>query len=678
MGYCVALAGLACGANRCKANEREICVPENSTSRFERLLSPLAVGQRRVKNRIVFPAVVSNAGSGNLMTDRFLDYYGERARGGAGMIVTEALVVHPTSIAQPSVVTVFDERNDDGLRRLADRVEGEDCRLLGQLWHIGRQQLWNPVASPVGVSDQPDAFSWTVPHVMDDDEIKDVRDSFIASAKRLSDAGFSGVELHGAHGYLIGQFLSPWSNQRSDDWGGDVQGRTRFAREIIAGIRAACRPDFLIGFKMPGDEGVAGGIDPDEAERLTAELAAGARPDYFAYSQGNFSLSLEDHVPDMHYPPGPFLAIHKRMATPAGGVPVMAVGRIKDAAAGERALAEGAGDLVALGRALVADAALPRKLMAGQADRVRPCTFCNGCWGEIHAGKPIACIHNPWLGHAGEADEPLPPFASGRKKVVVVGGGVAGLQAAWVAAARGHDVVLFSRAEPGGAALLEAGLPGRAETADVVHHQLARVRAAGVDMRCSATADAATVLAEAPDTVLVATGASQRPPALTEHAHGSDLRSALARLPDDSQSGTAVLFDQDHSAPTYAAADLLAARFERLVLVTPRVQLARNVPYVSAIGIYRRLYNAGVQIELAATPVSAPQGRVIIRNAFTGRERAIENVTFFAWSTPRLANDALAGELKSHGLDVMVVGDARSPRNMLAAIHEAHATASAI
>lgn len=649
-----------------------------SATQFERLLSPLDLGRKQVRNRIVFPAVVSNYAAANMITDRFIDYYAERARGGAGMIITEALVVHPTSIAQPSVVTLFDDRNDAGLAKLAARVESEGARLLGQLWHVGRQQLWNPVSSPVGVSTEPDAFSWTVPHMMDDTEVRDVRDAFIAAAKRLARHGFSGAELHGAHGYLIGQFLSPWSNTRDDDWGGDLERRTRFVREIIAGIRAECGEDFILGLKMPGSEGVAGGIDPDEAARITQRLAAEGSLDYVAYSQGNFSLSLEDHVPDMHYAQGPFLDIHKRMKRETNALPIMAVGRVANAAAAEAAIAEGAGDLVAMGRALLADAGLPNKLMEGRAIDVRPCTFCNACWGEIHAGKPIACIHNPWLGTPKEADEALPASAAA-KKVVVVGSGTAGLEAAWVAARRGHDVTLFGAAsETGGAARLEAGLPGRGETALVYEFQKQRAENAGVMFRLGETATVEAIAGLAPDHVILATGARQRDPSLAVRDHGQDLRSYLGDAPEGQDSGTAVLFDQDHTAATYAAADLLAARFGKLVLVTPRVQLARAVSYVSAIGVYRRLYDAGAEIVLAHVPVSAPEGQVVIRNAFTGAERTIDDVAAFVWSTPRLAEDHLTAPLKAAGLSVSVVGDARAPRGMLAAVHEAHNAACAV
>ena len=661
----------------------------NSAATYERLLSPLDVGPVRVKNRIVFPAVLPNYAAFNKITEQSIHYYQARAQGGAGMIVTEALVVHPSTIAQPSVISLFDDANSAALSRMAEAVETEDCRFVGQLWHVGRQQLWNPVSSPVGVSAEPDAFSWTVPHVMDDDDVRTIRDAFVDGAMRLKAAGFSGAELHGAHGYLIGQFLSPWSNTRDDGWGGGIDGRTRFVREIVDGIRAACGAGFLVGLKMPGDEGVAGGIDPAEAGRIMARLKLHGGIDYFAFSQGNFSLSLEDHVPDMHYKPGPFLDIHKGLKTVAGDTPVMAVGRIRTAAEAEAALGDGAGDLIALGRSLVADANLPRKLVEGRGDDVRPCTFCNVCWGEIHAGKPMACIHNPYLATKGEANVSAATItATGKKRVVVVGAGVAGLEAAAVAAERGHAVTLFAMPRPaggtgdtmplGGAARLEAGLPGRAETALVFEHQRKRCIAAGVQFEFAAAATVDGIAALQPDHVVLATGARMRAPKLAVSEHGEDLRSFLARGAIAKQAGTAVLFDQDHTAATYAAADLIAQAYDRTVLVTPRVHLGRAVSYVSLIGVYRRLYQADVRIILAGVPVSAPAGRVVVRNAFTGRDEIVEDVMAFIWSTPRQANDGLAAGLRGKSLNVTLIGDARAPRGMLAAIHEASAVAGVL
>ncbi len=652
---------------------------------YSRLFSPLHLAGMPVKNRIVFPAVLPNFAQQYRVTDRMVTYYAERAIGGVGMIITEGMSVHPSTMPQPSVATIFDEANFSGLQRMAEAVERHDCRLVGQIWHVGRQQLWNPVDAPVGVSELPDAYSWSVPHVMTRDEIHAIRDAFIASAATLKRAGFSGAELHGGHGYLITQFLSPWSNTRGDEYGGDVAGRARFVSEIINGIRRACGDAFIIGLKMSGDERVPGGIDATVAAATIAHLANEAPPSYVGFAQGNFSPSLEDHTPDMHYAPGPFMALQKQLRGASGGIPVLAFGRVIDAAHAEKILADGVGDFIGMGRALVADAALPNKVRQGESDQIRPCIFCNACWGEIHAGKPIACIHNPELGIAGEATWKPAPVARSQH-VVVVGTGVAGLEAAWIAAARGHRVTLLGGNTIGGKARLEAQLPGRAEVAKVFEYQMHRARAAGVihvSQRVSGTDE---ILARKPDAVVLATGSTmRRPPSLmTDSEPGVDARTFGASLVDSSvtdqtkRAGTAVLFDFDHSAGTYALADLIAARYERLVIITPRTQLGRQVSYVGVLGIYRRLYTAGVEIELAALPTMVRAGMVTITNAFTGKERTIDGVAAFVYATPRRVNDELAAPLRAHGLPVHLVGDCFAPRAMLAAIHEGHRVGNTI
>jgi len=639
------------------------------------LFTPIELAGRRLRNRIVFPAVLSNFARENRVTPRLVDYYAERAAGGAAMLITEGLSIHASSVPQPNVATVFDAANFDGFQRLAAAVEEHDCRLLGQLWHVGRQQLWSPVDAPVGVSALPDAYSWSVPHVMTPDEIGVVARAFVDAARTLQRAGFSGVELHGGHGYLITQFLSPWSNVRADGYGGDVEGRTRFVREIIAGIRAECGTGFIVGLKMPGDERVPGGIDGDEAGRIAARLAQAGGLDYVAFAQGNFSPSLEDHTPDMHYPPGPFMGLQKRLREHARPIPVLALGRVLDTAHAERLLGEGVGDLIGMGRALVADAALPAKALAGKAAAARPCIFCNVCWAEIHVGKPIACIHNPHLGTPGEAAwQPAP--AARKRRVVVLGSGVAGLEAAWVAASRGHSVTLLGSRQAGGKARLESLLPGRAEVAKVFEFQLARAREAGVTFESGPPATVAQITAFRPDAVVLATGSTMRRPATlaADSDAGTDawtLAADLGAVPAK-RPGTAVLFDHDHGPGVYALADLLASIYDRLVIITPRTQLGRNVSYVGLLGVYRRLYHAEVEIVVAALPKRFAAQRVVHANAFTGEERGIEDVALFAYATPRLADDRLAAPLRAQGLDVRLAGDAFAPRAMLAAVHEGH------
>ena len=210
---------------------------------------------------------------------------------------------------------------------------------------------------------------------------------------------------------MISQILSPWSNQRSNQYGGSLQNRVRFVEEVCGAIRSICGKDFVIGLKMPGDEGVEGGIDPDEAARITAALVRHGTLDYFAYSQGNFTNSLENHVPDMHFRRAPFLDIHKKVRPAAGGKPVMAMGRIAMPEEAEAAIIEGACDIVGLTRALIADADWPNKAREGRVDDIRPSSYDNFAWGEVHLGKPLAEIHNPQLGIRGRIQ-----LATGRRQ----------------------------------------------------------------------------------------------------------------------------------------------------------------------------------------------------------------------------------------------------------------------
>jgi dimethylglycine catabolism A len=644
---------------------------------FARLFSPLQVGGRTLKNRIALAATLTNYSAGNRITPRWINFLAERAKGGAGMVITEILAVDPAALAQGAIITAFDRGNEDAFKAAAAEVESQGSCLVGQLWHPGRQQLWSPISSPKGISDQPDAYSWTVPHVMSTDELQQVADRYVEVAERLKRCGFGGVELHGAHGYLITQILSPWSNRRNDQYGGSLDNRVRFVREVAQVIRQTCGKNFVIGLKMPGDEGVEGGIDAEEAARITAVLARDRVLDYFAFSQGNFTLSLETHVPDMYFRHGHFLNIHKKLRPAASGTPVMAIGRIATPVEAEAAIAGGAGDLIGLTRALIADADWPEKARAGRHNEIRPSAYDNFCWGEIHAGKPLAEVNNPQLGQKGESGWRT-AMAPKRRRVAVVGAGPAGLQAAVVAAQAGHDVTLFSRsAKLGGKLNWEISLPGRNEYYGLIAWLEKQARKSGVRIEAGQMADVNAILAIKPERVIVATGSHQRRP---ENFTGEGLsaRDWNAQSTTERLKGTAVLFDMDHSAATYGVADALAQRYGRLFLLTPRTQIARNVNYCSAIGVHRRLHEANVEIVLGAEPVKLSSSVLTWRNVFTGRLREIDDVVLFVWSTPRVADDALAVVLEQTGIETRRIGDCMAPRNLFCAIHEGEAAAIAL
>jgi 2,4-dienoyl-CoA reductase-like NADH-dependent reductase (Old Yellow Enzyme family)/thioredoxin reductase len=652
------------------------------TSIYPTLFSPIEVGRNKIRNRVVLPATLTNFAQSNRITERWHNFLVERSRGGAGMIVSEIIAVDPEAIAHGGVVTGFDDSNDQGFRDVAGSVHDGGAVLVGQLWHPGRQQLWHPTKSPMGVSEQPDDLSWTVPHVMSTTEVERVARAYIEVAERLRHCGFAGVELHGAHGYLIGQFLSPRSNTRNDEYGGGVAGRSKFVREVANGIRRVCGDGFIVGLKMPGDEGVKGGIDVTEAERITGHLAETGDFDYFAYGQGNFSLSLENHVPDLYFRPGHFIDIPKRLRRAAAGVPVIALGRVGEPALAEKIVAEGYGDMVGMCRAQIADAAWARKAESGKADDIRPSVFDNWCWGEIHAGKGLAEHHNPYLGRAGEAgaEDNLTP-ATRPLAISVIGAGPAGLEAAWVAASRSHDVTVFGASETvGGKLRLESELPGRADMIKIVNYQRRMCERYGVRFELGGAVAAETVLSRKPDAVVLASGAGLRRPAnLPAETHsvldGVSFVKEHARSAAK-QAGTAVLFDQDHGPAVYGLADLMAQRFERLYLLTSRTSIAQNVNYCSAIGVHRRLYTAGVEIITAHEVTDFSNGDLTCHNVFSGRKTVLSGIELVVYVTPRLANDDMAAAFGD--VPVYSVGDSQSPRNLLAAIHGGHILGNAL
>ncbi len=654
---------------------------DTSNPHYPRLFEPLNITGGRLKNRIVHASMTTKYGRGQAASPRFIDYHRNRALGGAAMLITEPFNTLPWQRVdyKPSPLTAA---GFDSLCRLAEAVESLDCRILGQIQDSGRgrhEQGRHPNA--FGPSALPDDLSWTVPHVLSTERIWQIIDVMVEACERIKATGMSGVEISAGHGHLFHQFLSSWSNHREDEFGGSLENRVRLVKTLAERIRGRCGKDFIIGMKLPGDDGVPGSIDAAEAGRITAALADAEVVSFFAFAQGSHAPSLHMHIPDMTGPRAPYGALTLELKKSAGSVPVMALGLITDPAEAEGLLVSGL-DLVGLGRPLVTDAAWPRKSEAGLAADIRYCVSCNTCWATIVQDlSPLGCDNNPRVGLPDEV-EPLPKVAADRRRrILVVGSGPAGLEAAATAASRGHSVtVLSAGAEVGGKLRLRVDLPGGENLSSVYDYQLQVMQRAGVKIEFGLKATIEDIQSYEPDAVVLAAGATMSWPAelpieLRDDGAILDLRELIVGLADftGQEEGTAVIIDRDQTWGTYAAAERLRQIFSRVLIVTPRERLAEEEALVTRQIINQRLSLADVSWRthtrvLGDSPLD--EGVLNIANVFSGVTETIDDLALLTYATPRVPNDNLVSELSDAGIECHVVGDAYAPRTLLAATRQ--------
>lgn len=641
---------------------------------FRYLFTPQQIGSVTVPNRLVLLPHTTLLGDQHLVGDRQIAYYEERAKGGVGLVIVETLVVHPTSQPLLNEPFAFDPRQVPRYRELTAAVHRHGARIFGQLAHGGRQLMDGSISRlPLwGVSPIPMSPVTEMPHEMDEDQIEELIEAFARCAGYLREGGFDGCELHSSHGYLIQQFISPLTNQRTDRWGGSLENRLRFPLAVMERVRKVVGRDFVLGMRLAADEFVPGGLTLDDTPEIARRLAASGQLDYLSVS-GGLGLTPFIITADMSFPPGSQVHLAATIKREVGDLPVIAAQRINDPVLAERILADGHADLIGMARALICDPELPLKAREGRLDDIRPCIGCNqNCVGRIYQHRSIGCIQNAAAGREREwGIGTLKPAATPRR-VVIVGGGPAGMEAARVARMRGHEVTLIERGtELGGRINALARVPWRHEFSGMVRYLRRQVENLGVKVRLGTEATEELILAERPDAVVIATGALPDLPAIPGLA-GRAL-TAHEALEDSGKVGQRVLLvdlEGFYQTPTLAA--LFAGQGKDVEIIVPSFFMGSNLPYPSLIPLYMELAGRGVQFRTLTHLRAVEDGRVQAFNVFSMADVVLEGFDTLVVAYAGRADDRLYRALRGKVGELHLIGDAVAPRRADMAILEGH------
>ncbi|MCB1678416.1 MAG: FAD-dependent oxidoreductase [Halioglobus sp.] len=553
---------------------------------FPKLLSPGRIAGLDLRNRIVMAAMGTNfADENGHCTERLIAYYEARARGGTGLIVLEtSAAFYPNGASMPNNIGFSSDDFLPGLSELAQRVQQHGAKIVAQLNHSGKMAQADtaagrpiPVPSPVTPSHSnmfnvltraeignfikaagPDGKGPSY-YEMSVEQIAEAVAGFAAAAARARRAGFDGVELHAGHGYLLANFLSPYTNKRSDDYGGSVENRARFLLETIRAVRAATSDTFPILVRLDGMEyRIEGGITPADCVE-TARLCESAGADAIDVSAyGSVAHAIAFTEAPLVHEPGGFIAFAQAVKK-AVSIPVIGVGRIEPEV-GERHIAQGSFDFLAMGRRLLADPELPNKLLAGQDKSIRPCIYCYICVSQIFINQPVVCAVNHCTGREHEGD--ILARSSEGRKILVIGAGPGGMEAARLLAEKGHRVSLWDKSRDLGGTARIAGLAYEPNE-KLVNYLAHAVRALPIDIQLGKAATSDAVAAEHADHVILATGALRQAPAIP----GKDQRHVF-----DGEELRGVLFG-DHSAAIAKLSPL-----QRLLVKAAQLsQMTRNI-----------------------------------------------------------------------------------------------------
>ncbi|MDH5419214.1 MAG: FAD-dependent oxidoreductase [Candidatus Bathyarchaeota archaeon] len=638
---------------------------------MDKLFEPIRIGTMKLKNRIVMPPMGTNfASEDGFVTKRLLNYHVERAKGGVGLIIGEGAYVEPRGKGSIRQLALDHDNKVSGLKGLAASIQASGAKAALQLFHGGRQSHSSIIGTqPVSASEVFCRTTQETPRALTIEEIHNVIEAFAEGARRTKAAGFDAVEIHGAHGYLINQFLSPLTNKRTDKYGGDVKDRTRFLLEILKFARDKVGNNYPILCRINGEDYIEGGLTLEETKEI-AQMLQAAGVDALHISGGIYDSPVPVGTAPMALPRGHMVHLAAGIKQVVN-VPVIAVGRINDPELAEKILQEGKADLISMGRALLADPELPKKAATGALDDIRRCTACDECIARLFFNEDVACSVNAALG---KEEEYKIRKAKVSKRILIVGGGPAGMEAARVSALRGHEVVLYEKNDGLGGQLNLAVVPPQKEemksVAPYLEHQ---IRKLGVKVVLGEEATPLLVKRIKPDAVFIATGSVptipeipgvKRDQVVTAH----DLLAGRASVKER----VVVIGGGMVGAET---AETLAEEGKRVTILEMLGRIGIDMVPMAIQMLYQRLKKLGVTMITNAKVQEITEHGVVYEKDGETRTVETDSVVLAAGSKP---NISLIKALEGKVAKIYAIGNAKETGNVLEAIHEASRTAREI